>query len=54
MQKLCIFVSMTLFSYLGWYLGSLVGEFMTAFLVSGTFSLLGVWVGWKVHHSYLT
>ncbi len=53
MQKLCIFVSMTLFSYLGWYLGSLVGGFMTAFFVSGALSLFGVWIGWKLHQNYL-
>ncbi len=54
MQKICIFIAMTLFSYIGWYLGSLVGGFMTAFFVSGALSLVGVWAGWKVYHSYLT
>lgn len=53
MQKLCIFIFMTAFSYAGWYLGSLGGGFMTAFFVSGAFSLLGVWAGWKFHLNYL-
>lgn len=53
MQKLCIFVSMTLFSYAGWFLGSQFGEIMTAFFTSGLFSLVGVWAGWKVHSNYL-
>lgn len=52
MQKLCIFVFMTLFSYLGWYLGTLAGGFMIAFFVSGALSLVGVWAGWKVHRNY--
>ncbi len=52
MQKLCIFVGMFAFSYLGWYLGSLVGEFITAFLVSGAFSLVGVWAGWALHRRF--
>lgn len=53
MQKLCIFLSMSLFSYAGWFLGNQVGETMTAFLTSGLFSLFGVWAGWKIHASYL-
>jgi len=52
MQKLCIFMAMTLFSYLGWYVGSLIGGFMTAFFISGAFSLLGVWVGWRTHNRF--
>lgn len=54
MQKLCIFVFMTLFSYLGWYLGSHFGGFMSAFFVSGLLSLVGVWAGWKVHLRFLS
>ena len=53
MQKLCIFVFMTLFSYAGWYLGTLFGGFMTAFFVSGALSLVGVWAGWKIHLRFL-
>ncbi|MDQ8201718.1 hypothetical protein [Pelagicoccus sp. SDUM812003] len=52
MQKLCIFVGMTLFSYLGWYVGETFGDFMTAFFTSGSFSLVGVWVGWKSYHRF--
>lgn len=36
------------FSYAGWYLGTLLGfEMFGSFLVSGVFSLVGVWAGWK-------
>ncbi len=46
MQKLCIFVGMTTFSYLGWWAGSQFGGVMTAFFTSGLLSLIGVWAGW--------
>ena len=52
MQKLCIFGTMFVFSYIGWYVGLQYGEVMTAFFVSGAFSLLGVWVGWKVYQRF--
>lgn len=52
MQKLCIFVAMMAFSYLGWFLGSQIGDFMAAFLVSAVFSLAGVWAGWWTHRRF--
>ena len=52
MQKLCIFASMSLFSYLGWFLGSQWGELMTAFFTSGAFAMIGVWAGWKAYGAY--
>lgn len=49
MDKLCIFAGTTVFSYVGWYLGVLLGfEFFGCFLVSGVGCVFGVWAGWKV------
>ncbi len=49
MQRLCIFVGMTVVGYAFWYLGVLLGfEFFGCFLISGLGSIVGVWVGWKV------
>ena len=49
MNKLCIFGGTMIFSYVGWYLGVLLGfEFFGCFLVSGVGSVAGVWLGWKV------
>ncbi len=53
MNKLCIFVGMTVFSYLGWWLGAKQGV-MTAFCVSSIASLFGVYVGWRVNRDYLS
>lgn len=48
-DKLCIFAGTTVFSYVGWYLGVLLGfEFFGCFLVSGVGCVFGVWAGWKV------
>jgi hypothetical protein len=48
MMKLCIFGGSMIFSYAGWYLGTLLGfEMFGSFLMSGVFSILGVWAGWK-------
>jgi hypothetical protein len=51
-MKLCIFVGLNIGSYIGWVLGEHVG-LMTAFLVSGLGSVLGVYAGWKVAREYL-
>lgn len=52
MQKLCIFVGMFAFSYLGWYLGGRFGGMMTAFIVSGLMSMVGVWAGWAANRRF--
>ncbi len=51
MNKLCIFVGMTVFGWLGWVLGERF-DFMTAFILSGVGSLVGVYVGWRVNRDY--
>jgi len=43
--KLCIFVGINLGGYLGWELGGRFGT-MTAFLLSGAGSVVGVFAGW--------
>ncbi len=49
MNKLCIFVGMTVVGYVFWHLGGLLGfEFFGCFLLSGLGSILGVWLGWKI------
>lgn len=48
-NKLCIFVGMTVAGWAGWALGEAIGfDFMGCFWVSGAGSLVGVWLGWKV------
>jgi hypothetical protein len=51
-MKLCIFVGLNVGGYVGWVLGEHIG-LMTAFLVSGLSSVLGVYAGWKVAREYL-
>lgn len=51
MSKLLIFIGMTIFSAIGWWLGAKVG-FMTAFFLSGLGSIVGIIVGWKIARDY--
>jgi len=53
MNKLCIGVSVTVFSWIGWWLGAKVG-IGTAFAVSTLMSLLGVYVGWRINRDLLS
>jgi hypothetical protein len=53
MNKICIFVGMTVLGWIGWWLGSKHG-LMTAFVLSGVGSLLGVYVGWRINRDYLS
>lgn len=52
MKKLCIFIGLTVFGWLGWWLGERLG-FMTAYVVSCLGSMIGVYVGWRVYRDYL-
>ncbi len=52
-NKLCIFVAMTILGWVGWWIGSYIG-FMTAYVVSGIGSLIGVYLGWRIHRDYLS
>ena len=40
MNKICIFLGMTVFGWLGWWVGENIG-FMTAFVLSGIASIVG-------------
>ncbi len=51
-MKLCIFIGINVGGYAGWLLGEQIG-LLTAFLVSGVGSILGVYAGWKVAREYL-
>ena len=52
MDKLCIFIGVTVFGWLGWWLGARFG-IMTGYVLSGIGSLVGVYVGWRVNRDYL-
>jgi len=52
MNKLCIFIGMTVLGWVGWWIGSMVSV-MTAFMLSGIGSVLGVYVGWRINRDYL-
>jgi hypothetical protein len=54
MNKVCIFVGMTVLGWIGWWIGSKLGGLMTAFVLSGVGSLLGVYVGWRINRDYLS
>jgi membrane protein YqaA with SNARE-associated domain len=51
MQKLSIFIGLTLGSSVGWWLGDMVGP-TTAFLLSSVGTFLGVYVGWRIGWDY--
>jgi hypothetical protein len=53
MNKICILVGMTILGWFGWWVGSKLGGLLTAFLLSGVGSLLGVYVGWLINRDYL-
>lgn len=54
MNKLCIFVGLTVGSYLGWWLGMRLEGFTTALILSSVGSIAGVVLGWHVNRKYLS
>ena len=52
MNKLCIFIGMTVFGSIGWWLGAKFG-FLAGFLLSGVGSIVGVYVGWRIARDYM-
>ena len=52
-MKLCIFTGINVGGYIGWSLAEPCGM-LTAFLVSGVGSVLGVYAGWWLARRYLT
>jgi uncharacterized protein YcfJ len=53
MNRLCIFLGMTVLGWVGWWIGAQFG-FMTGFLLSGIGSVVGVYVGWRINRDYLS
>ena len=52
MNKLSIFICVTIMGWVGWWLGAKIG-IMTGYILSGIGSLLGVYVGWRINRDYL-
>jgi hypothetical protein len=52
MKKLCIILGMTVFGWIGWWIGAKIG-FMTAYILSTLASMAGVYVGWRIYRDYL-
>jgi hypothetical protein len=54
MNRLIIFIGMTLGGYVGWWAGESCGlELMGAFLVSSVGSVAGVYVAWRIGRDHL-
>ena len=51
MNKLCIFICMTVLGWIGWWIGGMIGD-MTGYVLSGLGSLAGVYVGWRVNRDF--
>ena len=51
MSKLCIFIGMTVAGWIGWWLGERFGM-LTAFVLSGVGSMVGVYAGWRISRDY--
>jgi hypothetical protein len=51
MSRMFIFIGMTVFGWVGWWIGERFG-FMTAFILSTIGSMIGVYAGWKINHEY--
>ncbi len=43
MNRLCVFIGMMVFGWIGWWIGAKLGGFMTAFWLSSLGSIVGVW-----------
>jgi len=52
MKKIVLFISITIFGWIGWWLGAHIG-IMTAYLISFVGSLLGGYVGVRINQNYL-
>jgi len=52
MAKLLIFVGGGVMGWLGWWLGSKIGPGF-AYVISGVGTMLGIYLGWRIHRDYL-
>jgi hypothetical protein len=54
-ERLLMFIGMTVGGYVGWWAGDCIGfELMGKFLVSSLGSILGIVAAWRVITKYLT
>ena len=53
MRTFIIFMAVNILGAIGWWLGSGFGM-GTALVLSGVFSLAGVWVGWQLFERFLS
>ena len=53
MNKVFIFVGMTILGWVGWWIGNKIG-FITGFALSCIGSMAGVYVGWRINRDYLS
>jgi TM2 domain-containing membrane protein YozV len=53
MKKIILFISVSLFGYIGWWCGAAIGGIMTAYLLSLVGSLVGVILGVRINRRYL-
>ena len=53
MNRLLIFVGITLGGWLGWWIGAKIG-FMSGFIFSGIGSMIGIYVGWRINRDYFS
>ncbi len=55
MNRLLMFVGMTVGGYVGWWAGEYVGfGLMGTFLVSSLGSMVGIYVTWRITRDYLS
>jgi hypothetical protein len=52
MKKLCIFLGMIVFGWIGWWIGAKIG-LTTAYVLSTLASMAGVYIGWRIYRDYL-
>jgi len=54
MNRFCTLAGMTVFGWIGWWIGAKFGGIMTAFVVSTIGSIVGVYIGWRINRDYLS
>jgi hypothetical protein len=52
MKKFIMIICITVFSWLGWWIGAKIG-IMTGYIISVIGAMAGVYVGWRINRDYL-
>jgi hypothetical protein len=52
MKKLFMLICITIFSWIGWWLGARIG-LMTGYIFSVIGGMLGVYIGWRLKRDYM-